>query len=108
MMSAFRANIHTFFKFFGKDAKINSEMLYYLYRKITSNMFSKIGPFSFSGDKALKTLYLKKTTKLTKSGVKKSLKGSSVKTVKVKKSKIKKYKKYFKKSNSGKKVKVKK
>ena len=76
--------------------------------QITSNMFSKIGPFSFSGDKALKTLYLKKTTKLTKSGVKKSLKGSSVKTVKVKKSKIKKYKKFFKKSNSGKKVKVKK
>ena len=71
-------------------------------------MLWKIGPYSFYGDKALKTLYLKKTTKLVKSGVKQSLKGSKVKTVKVKKSKVKKYKKYFKKSNSGRSVKVKK
>ena len=56
----------------------------------------------------LKTLYLKKTTKLTKKGVRGSLYLSSVKTVKVKKSKVRKYKKIFKKSNSGKKVKVKK
>ena len=53
-------------------------------------------------------LNIKKTTKLTKAGVKNSLAGSSVKTVKVKKSKVKKYKKIFKKKNSGKKVKVKK
>ena len=53
-------------------------------------------------------MQVKKTTKLTKSGVKNSLKGSSVKTVKVKKSKVKKYKKIFKKKNCGKKVKVKK
>ena len=59
-------------------------------------------------DSKLKTLNIKKTKKLSKSGVKNSLKGSSVKTVKVKKSKIRKYKKYFKKSNSGRKVKVKK
>ena len=76
--------------------------------KITSSVLWKIGPYSFYGDKALKTLYLKKTTKLVKSGVKQSLKGSKVKTVKVKKSKVKKYKKIFKKKNCGKKVKVKK
>ena len=76
--------------------------------KITSKKLKKIGNYAFSGDKALKTLYLKKTTKLTKSGVKKSLKGSSVKKVKVKKSKIRKYKKIFKKKNCGRKVKVKK
>ena len=76
--------------------------------KITSKSLKKIGPYAFSGDKALNTLTVKKTTKLTKSGVKKSLKGSSVKKVKVKKSKIKKYKKIFTKKNCGKKVKVKK
>ena len=75
---------------------------------ITSKVLSKIGAQSFYGDSKLKTLYIKKTTKLTKSGLKNSLKGSSVKTVKVKKSKVRKYKKYFKKSNSGRKVKVKK
>ncbi len=75
---------------------------------ISSKTLSKIGPFAFSGDTALKTVQVKKTTKLTKSGVKKSLAGSAVKTVKVKKSKVKKYKKIFKKKNCGKKVKVKK
>ena len=75
---------------------------------ITSKVLKKIGNYAFNKDKKLKTVYIKNTTKLTKSGVKKSLKGSSVKTVKVKKSKVKKYKKYFKKSNSGRKVKVKK
>ena len=59
-------------------------------------------------DSKLKTIYIKNTTKLTKAGVKKSLKGSKVKTVKVKKSKVWKYSAFFKKSNSGKKVKVKK
>ena len=75
---------------------------------ITSKVLYKIGAQAFYKDTKLKTIYIKNTTKLTKSGVKKSLKGSSVKTVKVKKSKIWKYKKFFKKSNSGKKVKVKK
>ena len=75
---------------------------------ITSSVLSKIGPYSFFGDGMLKTLQIKKTTKLTKAGVKGSLKGSFVKTVKVKKSKIKKYKKFFKKKNCGKKVTVKK
>lgn len=56
----------------------------------------------------LKTLNIKYTTKLTKSGVKKSLKGSKIKTVKVKKSKVKAYKKIFKKKNSGRSVRVKK
>ena len=75
---------------------------------IKSKVLYKIGANCFYKDTKLKTIYLKYTTKLTKSGVKKSLKGSSVKTVKVKKSKIKKYRSYFKKKNSGKYVKVKK
>lgn len=75
---------------------------------ITSSTLKKIGTYAFYKDKKLKTINIKKTTKLTKSGVKNSLKSSSVKTVKVKKSKVKAYKKYFKKSNSGRKVKVKK
>ena len=75
---------------------------------ITSKTLWKIGPFAFALDKKLKTVQVKKTTKLVKSGVKNSMKGSSVKTVKVKKSKVKKYKKFFKKKNCGKKVKVKK
>lgn len=75
---------------------------------ISSKTLKKIGTYAFSGDTALTTLQLKKTTKLTKSGVKNSLKDSSVKTVKVKKSKVKKYKKIFKAKNCGKKVKVKK
>ena len=75
---------------------------------IVASKLSKIGATAFYGDSKLKTLNIKKTTKLSKGGVKNSLKGSSVKTVKVKKSKVRKYKKYFKKSNSGRKVKVKK
>ena len=75
---------------------------------ITSKILSKIGTYAFTKDSKLKTLYIKNTTKLTKKGVKKSLKGSKVKTVKVKKSKVKKYKKYFTKKNCGRKVKVKK
>ncbi len=75
---------------------------------ITSYALKKISTYSFNKDKKLKTLNIKNTSKLTKSGVKKSLKGSSVKTVKVKKAKVKKYKTYFKKSNSGRKVTVKK
>ena len=75
---------------------------------IKSKVMYKIGPMAFNKDSKLKTVYIKFTTKLTKSGVKKSLTGSSVKTVKVKKSKVWKYKSYFKKSNSGRKVKVKK
>lgn len=86
---------------FAKCSKLSSF-------SIKSSKLKKIGSFAFSGDSKLKTIYIQKTTRLTKSGVKKSLKGSSVKTVKVKKSKVKKYKKYFKKSNSGRKVKVKK
>ena len=73
---------------------------------ISSKTLKKIGAFAFSKDTALTTLQFKKTTKLTKAGVKNSLKESSVKTVKVKKSKVKKYKKIFKKKNCGKKVKV--
>ena len=75
---------------------------------ISSAVLNKIGAYAFQKDKKLKTVYIKYTTKLTKSGVKKSLKSSSVKTVKVKKSKVKKYKKYFTKKNCGRKVKVKK
>ena len=53
--------------------------------KITSKKLKKIGSYAFSGDKLLKTIYIQKTTKLTKKGVKKSMKSSSIKTVKVKK-----------------------
>ena len=75
---------------------------------VASAVLSKIGATAFYKDSKLKTLNIKYTTKLSKKGVKKSLKGSSVKTVKVKKSKVKKYNKYFTKKNCGKKVKVKK
>ena len=75
---------------------------------ITSKVLSKIGNYSFKKDSSLKTVYIRNTVLLTKSGVKKSLKGSKVKKVKVKKSKVKKYKKYFTKKNCGRKVKVKK
>ena len=75
---------------------------------ITSTVLNKIGPQAFYKDSRLKTVCFRNTAKLTKSGVKKSLKGSSVKTVRVKKSKVKKYKKYFTKKNCGRKVKVKK
>ena len=75
---------------------------------ISSKSLKKIGAYAFSGDNALTTLQLNKTTKLSKAGVKNALKASSVKTVKVKKSKVKKYKKIFKAKNCGKKVKVKK
>ena len=75
---------------------------------ITSKVLYKIGPQAFYKDSKLKTVCVRNTTKLTKGGVKKSLKGSSVKTVRVKKSKVKKFKKYFTKKNCGRKVKVKK
>ena len=75
---------------------------------ITSSTLKKISSYTFKKDKKLKTIKIKKTTKLTKSGVKKSLKKSYVKTVKVKKSKIKSYRKIFKRYNSGRYVRVKK
>ena len=74
---------------------------------------AKIGAKCFDGSKKLKTLTVK-STKLTKKGVKNSLKGSKIKTVKVKvgskkvnKKYVKKYKKIFTKKNCEKKVKVK-
>lgn len=75
---------------------------------IISSVLKKISLYTFKKDKKLKTVKIKYTVRLTKAGVKKSLKGSSVKTVKVKKSKVKAYKKIFKKSNSGRTVRVKK
>ena len=66
----------------------------------------KLGASMISGDKNLKTVVLH-TTKLTKSSVKNSLKGSSVKTVKVPSSMVAKYKKIFTKANCGVKVTVK-
>ncbi|MBR5355596.1 MAG: leucine-rich repeat protein [Lachnospiraceae bacterium] len=90
----------------GREAFANCPMLKVF--NISSKTLKKIGPYAFNGDDALKTLQIKKTTKLTKSGVKDSLCESGIKTVKVKKSKVKKYKKIFKKKNCGRKVKVKK
>jgi hypothetical protein len=75
---------------------------------ISSKVLSKIGSYAFNKDSKLKTINIKKTTKLKKKGVKKALKGSKVKTVKVKKSKVRKYRKFFTKKNCGRKVKVKK
>ena len=75
---------------------------------VSSTVLWKIGTYAFAKDSKLKTLFIKNTTKLTKKGVKKSLKSSSVKTVKVKKSKVSKYRKFFTKKNCGRKVKVKK
>ena len=86
---------------FGKCSKLKTFKIY-------SSVLNKIGSYAFYKDKKLKTIYIKSTTKLTKSGVKKSLKGSKVKTVKVKKSKVRKYRSYFRKKNSGRYVKVKK
>ncbi|MGI6032282.1 MAG: leucine-rich repeat protein [Coriobacteriales bacterium] len=74
---------------------------------ISSKSLKSIGKSAFSGCKKLKTLSVAKTTKLTKKGVKGSLKGSKIKTVKVKKAKLKAYKKIFKKKNCGRKVAVK-
>lgn len=62
---------------------------------ITSKKLKKIGKSCFLCCSKLKTINIKKTTKLTKKGVKGSLYLSSVKKVKVKKSKVKKYKKFF-------------
>lgn len=76
--------------------------------KITSKKLKKIGTGAFRCCLSLKTIYIKKTTKLTKKGVKGSLYLSSVKTVKVKKSKVRKYKKIFRRGNSGRSVNVKK
>ena len=75
---------------------------------ISSAVLNRIGTYAFYGDRSLMTIYVNRTTKLSKKGDKKSLKGSKVKTVKVKKSKVRKYKKYFTKKNCGRKVKVKK
>ena len=72
---------------------------------ISSKKLSKIGAYAFKGTK-VKTLKITKTTKLTKKGVKKSLKGSKVTKVDVKNSKKITYGVYFVKSNSGRKVKV--
>ena len=93
-------------KTIGAGAFLNCDKLKVF--TINSKVLSTIGANAFYADKALLTLNIKKTTKLTKGGVKNSLAGSSVKTVKVKKSKVKKFKKFFKKKNSGKSVKVKK
>lgn len=76
--------------------------------KITSRKLKKIGMRAFANINTLTVLNLPNTTMLSSSGVRKSLLGSSVKTIKVKSYKVKYYKKYFKKSNSGKKVTVKK
>lgn len=70
---------------------------------------TKIGFQAFKGDRELKTLKVK-TKKLTGKNIKKALEGSSIKTIKLFNSAVGQktyYKKIFKKSNSGKKVKIK-
>lgn len=92
-------------KTIGSNAFKNCKKLYSF--TITSKKLKKIGSYAFYNCSSLKTITIKNTTKLTRKGVKKSLKGSSVKKVKVKKSKKLLYSIYFLKKNSGKKVKVK-
>ena len=71
---------------------------------------NRIGSRAFAKSKATKVII--KTKKLTRSCVKKSLKGSKVKSIKVKTGKknlkkyVKKYKKIFTKKNAGRKVTV--
>jgi len=71
---------------------------------------NRIGSRAFAKSKATKVII--KTKKLTRSCVKKSLKGSKVKIIKVKTGKknlkkyVKKYKKIFTKKNAGRKVTV--
>ena len=69
-----------------------------------------IGANAFSGDKKLTALTIT-SNKLTGKGVRNSLKGSYIKTIKLSGAAIKfekKYNIYFKKSNSGKSIKIKK
>ena len=92
-------------KTIGSRAFMHCSRLYAF--TISSSTLRSLGQYTFYKDSRLKTINIRSTTKLTKSGVKKSLKSSSVKKVRVKKSKVKKYKKYFTKKNCGRKVKVK-
>ena len=75
---------------------------------ITSGVLNKIGAYAFNEDKKLTVISIKKTTRLSGTGVEKSLKGSFVKKVKVKANKVKRYKKVFKGSVTGRTVTVKK
>ena len=43
-----QADVEKLSECFGDDAKLNSEMLYYLYRKITSNMFTRYPGYTSS------------------------------------------------------------
>ena len=74
---------------------------------ITSGVLNKIGAYAFNEDRNLTVISIKKTTRLSGTGVEKSLKGSFVKTVKVKANKVRKYKKVFRGSVSGRTVTVK-
>ena len=94
--NAKKVTIPASIKYHGKTFKVN-----------------KINAKAFAKSKKVRTVTVK-TKLLTKASVKNSLKGSKVKTIKVKVGKkkvnkkyVKKYRKYFKKKNSGKKVKVK-
>lgn len=96
----------------------------YTVNSIASNAFNKsrnvqkivigskvkiISQNSFKGAKRLRTLVIK-STKLTKKGVRNSLKGSKIVSIKFcggARKKMKLYKKIFAKKNSGKKVKIK-
>ncbi len=83
-------------------------------KKVTQIVIGKnvkvIGKNAFKGAKKLTTLIIT-SDKLTKKGLRNSLKGSSVKTIKLKgkaKKMYKKYCQYFVKSNCGRRVKIKK
>ena len=91
----------------GKNAFKGCTKLKYV--TIPSNV-KTIGASAFSGDKKLLTLTVK-SSKLTSKSIRNALKGSYVNTVKLSasaKKLYKKYEKYFSKSNSGKRVTIKK
>ena len=73
---------------------------------ISSPVLKKIGSYAFDKDSKLKTIKIRKTAKLTKKGVRNSLKGSKIWRIKAKKSKLRKYRVYFRKANSGRYVKL--
>lgn len=74
--------------------------------KINSKKLNKIGECAFYGCNHL-TAFTLKSKKLKKKSVKKSLKGSSIKSIKTTPSLRKKYKKYFTRKNAGKSVTIK-
>lgn len=105
------ASVPATVKIGGKTRNVTSIASYAFigYSNLTSVTIGKnvkrIGNSAFSDCKKLKTLTIN-SKKLTKKGVKNSLKDSSVTTILVPKDKVKAYKKIFTKKNTGSKGKI--